>query len=36
MASSRKARSSVKKSRKKATVDLSVQTSRMKVNMNQP
>lgn len=36
IASNRKARSSVKKSKKKATVDLRVQMSRMKVKMNQP
>ena len=32
----RKARSSVKKSRKNATVDLRVQINRMKVKINQP
>jgi hypothetical protein len=34
--SSKKARSRVKKSKKKATVDLSVQRRRRKVKMNQP
>ena len=36
MPSSMKAMSSVKKRVKKATVDLSVQSSRIKVKMNQP
>jgi hypothetical protein len=36
MPSMRKARSSVKKSKKNATVDFRVHSSRMKVKMNQP